>query len=86
MVYMLEIYEPGSTESAWVSFESDSPFGSISVGDIINPGVWEGSNSPMTVLKAVAVEHLVWEAQGEVKHKIMVFTTEMDGARELRTG
>lgn len=83
MRYYLEIYSPDSADDVWVSFEADSPFGAIAVGDIINPGMWDGSQSPMRVLKAVAVEHILWDIQ-ELKHKVMVFTTEVEGTRELR--
>jgi hypothetical protein len=85
MIYMLEIYEPGSFDDVWVYFESTSPFGFMSAGDIINPGLWEGSKSPMFVLKVVSLEHILWEAEGQTKHKICVFTREVEGTRELRT-
>lgn len=58
----------------------------ISVGDIVNPGTWEGTQSPMKVLQVVAVEHLIWEGQGVLKQKVMVFTEEVEGTDELRRG
>ncbi len=82
--YTLEIYNHGSASDVWVSFTSSSPFMTISKGDILNPSIWPESKSPMKVLQVVAVEHLVWEVEGTVKHKIMVFTEEVEGTRELR--
>jgi len=84
--YSLEIYEPGSTESCWVSFQSDSPFMAINRNDIIEPNLWPGSRAPQTVLRVVNVEHILWEASGISKHKVLVYTEEVDGTRELRLG
>jgi hypothetical protein len=86
MEYHLEIYAPGSARDVWISFEADSPFMAMSAGDIVNPGLWEGSESPMKVLRVVTVEHLVWLAGGTPKQKVMVFTEEAEGTDELRTG
>jgi hypothetical protein len=86
MNYTLEIYQPGSVRDLWVSFASEAPFGAIGTGDIINPGTWEGSQSPMRVLRVVAVEHLVWGHQGDPRHKVMVFSEEVEGTEELRRG
>ncbi len=84
--YGLEVYGPGGTDTPWVSFDSDTPFPAIARGDIVNPGVWEGSQSPMKVLRVVQVEHVVWEAAGVAKQKLLVFTEEVEGTRELRLG
>ncbi len=83
--YSLEIYEPQSMENAWIVFHSTSPFMSISAGDIINPGIWEGSKSPMKVLRVLNVEHIVWQSkEGDVKQKVMVYSEEVEGTSELR--
>lgn len=84
--HQLEIYEPGSADDVWVTFTADAPFMSISVGDIVNPGLWANSESPMKVLRVVNVEHIIWEHEGIAKHKLCVFTDEVEGTRELRTG
>ena len=86
MEYMLEIYEPGSVENVWVYFKTSSPFGAISIGDLINPNLWEGSQSPMRILRVVNVEHIIWEVNSTVKHKVMVFTEEIEGSEEARLG
>ena len=82
--YILEVYEPASADDAWITFSSSNPFMTISAGDIVNPGVWPGSQSPMKVLRAINVEHIIWESRAQVKHKVMVFTEEVEGTRELR--
>ncbi len=86
--YTLEVYQPGSTENLWVVFEASQPFGSISQGDIINPGIWPESQSPMKVLRVVGVEHAIWASKGMTKHKIMIYTKELaieDQSRRLKT-
>jgi hypothetical protein len=82
--YYREIYLPESTRDPWVSFRTTTPFMTIQRGDIINPSIWEGSQSPMKVLKAVNVEHIIWETDDHVGDKLMVFTDEVDGTAELR--
>jgi hypothetical protein len=86
MEYLLEIYEPGSFDDVWMTFTSSQPFVAISVGDIVNPGLWPDSRSPMKVLRVVAVEHIIWESEGATKQKVMLFSREVDGTRELRAG
>ena len=50
----------------------------------LNPGTWPQSKAPMRVLRIVNVEHLVWETGTQLKHKVMLFTEEVDGTEELR--
>ena len=76
--FSLEIYMPGSRENLWVTFSSNTPFMAIHAGDIINPNTWEGSQSPMKVLRATGIEHIIWETNGAVRHKIMIYTEEVD--------
>lgn len=84
---MLEVYQPGSFDDVFQYLESDTPFMAISRGDIVNPGLWDGSQSPMKVLRVVNVEHIIWknETTGGARHKVLVFTEEVEGTRELRT-
>ncbi len=86
MKYILEIYQPGSLDTAWVHIRSDHPFMTISAGELLNPGLWEGSQSPMRILRVRNVEHAVWETsrerghrQNAIGHKIMVYTEEVSG-------
>ncbi len=67
-----------------MTFESDMPFLAISAGDIVNPGLWPGSESPIKVLRVTNVEHIIWTKGDVVKHKLCVFTSEREGTRELR--
>lgn len=82
--YMLEIYEPGSVKTAWVHFKSASPFMALKPGDLLNPGIWPDSQSPMKILRVINVEHIIWETDEAVKHKLMVFTEEIEGTEEAR--
>lgn len=72
--YILEIYEPGSMRDVWKTFSSPTPFMSISVDDIINPGVWENLQTPMNVLQVVLVEHILWETDTHIKQKVCVYS------------
>lgn len=78
--YHLEVYMPGSFKDLWVTFSSPTPFMAISTGDIINPSIWEGSQSPMKVLRVINVEHIIWEIDGNAKHKICVYSEDVDHA------
>ena len=76
--YAIEIYEPGSTKNVSGFLESPTPFGAISRGDILNPQSW---NLPKgtpgdPLLRVTGVEHLMWEANGTMKHKILLYTEE----------
>lgn len=82
--YTLEIYEPESADDVWVTFSSSEPFLAIGANDIINPGLWHNSQAPMKVLRVTNLEHLIWETEAQVKHKLLVFTEEVEGTRELR--
>jgi len=82
--YTLEIYRPKSVDDVWTTFNSPGPFMAISVGDIINPGSWPGSESPQKALRVLNVEHIIWELNDTVKHKMLIFTVEVAGTRDLR--
>ena len=89
MKYSIEIYEPWSEENVIQQLESDeSPFPSIHAGDLIDPLDWPGSGSPMRVLRVTAVKHLVWPSRKEeepgLKHRLMVYTEEVENTDELR--
>ena len=85
--YTLEIYEPGSSENAWVVFQSDTPFMSFHAGDLINPQAWgDAAGSFMDMLRVVNVEHIVWQVNEntDAKHKLCIFTEvvkDTDGVR-----
>ena len=74
--YTLAINQAGSYD-LWKSFDSSMPFMSISVGDIINPGLWEGSQSPIKVLRVTKVMHDIFENGDEVRHVIAIFSEEV---------
>lgn len=82
--YIVEIYTPNSANDVWALFESDTPFMAISKGDILNPALLVGSQSPMKVCRVINVEHILWDHGDGVKHKILIFTEEVEGTQELR--
>lgn len=81
---MLEIYEPMDADTVFARFDTQSPIMSIAKGDIVNPGTWPGSQSPIKVLQVCSVEHILWCNGETVAHKICVFTKELENTRELR--
>lgn len=82
--YGLEIYESGSADDVAAYFESDTPFGAISKGDLINPVDSEGE-AVKRILRVVGIEHIVWESKSEgIKHKTCVFTAAEENNRDAR--
>jgi hypothetical protein len=76
--YYLEIYHPGSRRNCWMEFTSSTPFMAINKGDIVNPGIWPGSQVPTKALRVTGVEHVIWDQGGQAKHKVMVFSEAVD--------
>jgi len=68
--FMLEIYEPGSesTSDCLASYEVDTPFPKISVGEILNLFDLE------ELLLAKKIEHLIWENEKGLAFKTMIYT------------
>lgn len=83
--YILEICAPNSIEDVVQTFESTTPFLSISKGDLMNPRTWNNYNYQGKILKVVGVEHIIWKNEKEVKHKICIFTEETNDSEKSRT-
>ena len=81
--YMLEILEPDTSEDVVATFKGFQPFQTISVGDLINPRLWEGRYEG-SIYRVVGVEHMIWEAEDMIKHKIVVFTEPVPDTYESR--
>ena len=82
--YVLEIYKPMDVDNLWVRFESPFPFMAIHVGDVINPGLWEGSETPQKMLRVLHVEHSIFEIGNRITHQTMIFTEQIDCIRDLQ--
>ena len=82
--YTLEIYEPANVYDCCMTLSSSTPFMAISAGDIINPTVWNRSQSANEVYRVINVEHLIRETDSVMKHTVMVFTEVHKDTRELR--
>lgn len=81
--YELEIYSPNTVLDTMASIESDSPFMTISVGDLVNPRLWT-THDVEGILKVTKIEHMIWETDGIAKHKICVYTTELPDTEDSR--
>lgn len=75
--YIIEIYDPRDGD-VWVSFESSTPFGSINQGDILNPGSWSADVKPDLRLRVINIEHLLWQSEKGVAHKVCIYTEIME--------
>lgn len=82
--YALEIYQPGSIQDVLVVFESDTPFLSISAGDLLNQRAWPDGGHEGKILRVVGLEHFIWEVGGMTKHKVGVITEVVDDTHEAR--
>jgi hypothetical protein len=69
--YLIEVYEPGSETDVLMSFSAGQPFQAVSVGDWLVPFPLGDVGDKV---KAVRVQHLIWESDDQVSHKLMVFT------------
>lgn len=71
--YHLEIYLPDSDRDVLAAFRAGQSFLSIAVGELIDQRAFPGGSEEK--LRVSRVEHLVWEVDTHVSHKVMVFTT-----------
>lgn len=84
--YIIDIYEPDSKGTVWVSFTSETPFLSINVGDNISPAYTYIKNQKEPKLKVSGgglcvhkIEHSIISKDGNsISHKLMIFTKECD--------
>ena len=72
--FMLEIYEHDSFNDVDRTFERNEPFHPIACGDLIHL-VADPGGTPEFFGRVVNIEHILWEASGELRHKVCVFTT-----------
>lgn len=85
--YIIEIYQPGSSDDVVQTFESDHPFVGLNKGDIINPAFFSSyDRNPDNVLRIKTVEHIFWQHEGQdkPKQKLLIFTEEIPNNRSER--
>lgn len=72
--YHLEIYEPDDSRCVAALYQSDMPFSTLSIGDVIHGGSMNLSNTNKSV-RVKNIQHIFWEIEGShTAHKICVFT------------
>ncbi len=78
--YQIEFYPPGKRGDAdvWVYIETETPIMALHVGDVIHPATWPDSKSPTKALKIDEIQHCLWETKTHIRHKLMVFSHEID--------
>jgi hypothetical protein len=79
VLYHLEIYEPNSERDVLIAFRTAAPFMAFAAGDVIGTRGWKVEGVPMRIGVRL-VEHLIWELDTHVSHKIMVLTTKVADA------
>ncbi len=74
-VYYVQVYLPGSRQDLWLSFDSDTPFFAIHVGDLLDCSEWQGPKAARAV-RVVGVEHCLLPGSGGTvrRHALKVFT------------
>jgi hypothetical protein len=83
--FTLEVYGSGATDAPMASFCSDGAFPTINKGDLINPlRLVPHTSRRSTILRVTRVEHVLWELNGDPKHKVCVYTTEVADGPSLR--
>jgi hypothetical protein len=83
--FTLEIYGSGETDVPLAAFRSDNPFPTISKGDLVNPvRLAPHTSRSATMLRVTRVEHILWELNGDPKHKVCVYTAEVADSPSLR--
>lgn len=84
-LYHLEIFMPDSIDDLYASFSADTPFMTVQAGDLLNQVGWDGKGIPgTTILRAVNIEHIIWEGKRGVKHKVCVYTEYVEDTRKIR--
>lgn len=77
--YILEIYHPGSIRDGLAMFFSETPFQTISKGDILSPSLWANASDFLQPLVVVNAEHIIWETKdGLARHKLCVYTKSVE--------
>jgi hypothetical protein len=71
--FLLEVYKPGSTSTVVGCWPCAAPI-HIAVGDVLRTGAIDPDALPSTTLRVVRIEHGLWPRNGELAHKLMVFT------------
>ena len=92
MKYRMEICKPGDiakSDGVAALFESDVPFGTVSVGDLLNSGFWgenalAGQDDGWSLLRVVGIEHILSSRHGEIIHHAMIHTEAVPDTYETR--
>ncbi len=71
--YRVEIYWPTNENDRIISFESQNPFMTISVGDTLDPSGW-GEGAPKTMLRVKRIEHHLCGGFDDPHHVLRVYT------------
>lgn len=72
--YHLEIYEPGDNSCVAASYQGNTPFATLCVGDSIHGGSMNLSDTHKSV-RVTNIQHIFWEIEGShTAHKICVST------------
>ena len=82
--YILEIFAPNSADEVIKKIESKDPFINIAKGDIINTQLWKETDSKDDILRVLNVEHIIWEVDKRINHKLCIFTERSQNTPETR--
>jgi len=78
--YHLEIYEADDSSCVAASYQSNTPFQTLNIGDAIHGGSMNLSETNKTV-RVKDVQHILWEIEdSHTAHKVCVFTEAVEPA------
>lgn len=78
--YHLEIYEPDDSSCVAGSYIKNTPFPAMHIGEAINGNGLNLSLEKRTV-RIKDIEHIIWEIDGNFRHKLCVHTEPLANAR-----
>ena len=72
--YHLEIYPPNDTSCIVAAYSSNTPFASMSRGDIISAASLNMTDDPKTLI-IKDIQHIIWEIENShIGHKLCIYT------------
>jgi hypothetical protein len=76
--YIVEVYEPGSTDTVANRFDSLSALMPIREGELISPVRWSPEDAPHLALRVTEVEHVIENFDDHIMNKVMVYIERVD--------
>ena len=91
MKYVIEIYLPSNGYDSFVRLESESPFQTISSGDLIDPRSYNCNDDKLlldSLLRVISIQHVIPQTTNNLvsKHHVNIFTEYVPNREETVLG